>query len=179
MAKGRPNGLARGPEAEPAGQPLIAKLKQEREDSQAEVNERIEQFISQLTGKISKEIISKNRHMHVTHTEILGLPASLVLNRVKFGTARSFVKLIEEWAKENGIGCAVEKISRKHRGLSRFRVPALQMKCVEIHYNSVGDDKLELHECVQDRQGQYDFSMLIGNWDDHLLFCINFNWGAE
>ena len=168
-----------GVRAEGAGQPLIAQLKQEREDSQAEVNERIEQFISQLTGRISKEIISRNRHMDVTHTELLGLPASLVLNRVKFGTARSFVKLIEEWAKENGIGCAVEKINRNQIKLYRFRLPAEQMNCVEIQKNSRVGDELILHQDVRDRNGVFDFGMVIGNWNNHLLFCIDFNWGAE
>ena len=183
MVKCPPNGLARGPEAEPAVGPLIAQLKQEREDSQAEVNERIEQFISQLTGKISKEIISKNRLMDVTHTEILGLPASLVLNGVKFGTARSFVKLIEEWAKENGIGCAIEvvagEVEDRFGPETTHRLPALQMNCVEIQNNSRVGDELILHQGVQDHNGAFDFSMLIGNWDDHLLFCIDFNWGAE
>ena len=178
MVKEPPGVPARGPEAEPAGQPLIAKLKQEREDSQAEVNERIEQFISQLTGRFSKEIISRNRHMDVTHTEILGLPASLVLNGVKFGTARRFVKLIEEWAKENGIGCAVEKINRNQIGYCRFRLPAEQMNCVEIQKNPRVDDELILHQQVR-RNGKFDFSMLIGDWNNHLLFCIDFNWGAE
>ena len=171
-----------GVRAEGAGQPLIAQLKQEREDSQAEVNERIEQFISQLTGRISKEIISRNRHMDVTHTELLGLPASLVLNRVKFGTARRFVKLIEEWAKENGIGCAVEKINRNQRQNCRFRHSAglpMPMNCVEIQNNLRVDDELILHQDVRDRNGYFDFSLVIGNWDNHLLFCITFSWEAE
>ncbi len=177
MVKCPPNGLARGPEAEPAVGPLIAQLKQEREDSQAEVNERIEQFISQLTGKISKEIISKNRHMDVTHTEILGLPASLVLNGVKFGTARSFVKLIEEWAKENGIGCAIEEVIGEVE--DRFRLPALQMNCVEIRNNSRVGDELILHQGAQDHNGAFVFDEICQGLDDHLLFCIDFNWGAE
>ena len=119
MVKFPPGGRARGPEAEPAGQPLIAQLKQDREDSRAEVKEHVDQVISQFTTKISEAIISTNRHMGVTHCEILGIPASLVLNGVKFGTARRFVHFIEVWAKKNGIRCVVEKIHanqcRAHR----------------------------------------------------------------
>ena len=84
------------------------------------------------------------------------------------------MKLIEEWAKENGIGCAIEEVIGEVE--DRFRLPALQMKCVEIQNNSVEGDGLILHQGAQDHNGAFVFDEICQGLDDHLLFCIDFNY---
>ncbi|HIG38542.1 MAG TPA: hypothetical protein EYQ15_04480 [Candidatus Poseidoniales archaeon] len=105
-----PGGRFRGPEAEPEVQPLIAQLKQDREDSRAEVNECVDQVITELTSKISERIISKNRLMQLTHSEPLSFPTTASLNGIIID-CQLFLTGIDQWAENNGIRVVVEEVA--------------------------------------------------------------------
>jgi len=102
MVKRRPNGLARGPEAEPAVQPLVAKLKQDRLDSLAAVDARVVQVIAEFTDRISEAIIAENRAMHTRHTEYLAVPVNAKFKGVDIDYHR-FLTGVGQWAVKNGI----------------------------------------------------------------------------
>ena len=107
MAKGRPNGLARGPEAEPADRPLIALLKRDRVEVQAAADVRVLQVITEFTDSISDEIIALNKVMHTSHSKLLAVP----VNAAFLGVDIDYQLLltgISKWASDNGIKIKLE-----------------------------------------------------------------------
>ena len=102
MVKRRPNGRARGPEAEPAVQPLMAKLKQDRLDSLAAADARVVQVIAKFTDRISEAIIAENKAMHTRHAELLAVPVNAKFKGVGIDY-HLFLTGVEQWAENNGI----------------------------------------------------------------------------
>ena len=114
MAKSPPGVRAEGAEAEPAGQPLVAKLKQDRLDSLAAVDARVVQVIAEFTDGISEAIIARNRAMDTGHTEHLAVPVNAIFKGVDIDYHR-FLTGVEQWAENNGIKLT---ISVAHKGIT-------------------------------------------------------------
>ena len=108
MVKIPPNGRARGPEAETAGQPLVAKLKQDRLDSLAAVDARVVQVIAEFTDRISEAIIAENKAMHTRHTEYLEVPVNAKFKGVDIDYHR-FLTGVGQWAENNGIKLTISE----------------------------------------------------------------------
>lgn len=108
MVKCPPNGRARGPEAETAGQPLVAKLMQDRLDSLAAVDARVVQVIAEFTDRISEAIIAENKAMHTRHTEYLAVPVNAKFKGVDIDYHR-FLTGVGQWAENNGIKLTISE----------------------------------------------------------------------
>ena len=114
MAKSPPGVRAEGAEAEPAGQPLVAKLKQDRLDSLAAVDAQVVQVIAEFTDGISEAIIARNRAMHTGHSEHLVVPVNAIFKGVDIDYHR-FLTGVEQWAENNGIKLT---ISEQRKGIT-------------------------------------------------------------
>ena len=134
MVKIPPNGLARGPEVEPAVQPLIAQLKQDRADiakakadaeaaAKREADERVNGAIDAFTEYVSKVVIDANSAMKSSHTEMLlgwskfSLPGSKLEPKktIEFDHKR-IIRRIRVWASKNGIVMRVKKLGKETSG---------------------------------------------------------------
>ena len=113
MAKSPPGVRAEGAEAEPAGPPLVAKLKQDRLVCLAAVDAQVVQVIAEFTDGISEAIIARNRAMDTGHTEHLAVPVNAIFKGVDIDYNR-FLTGVEQWAENNGIKLT---ISRQNKGI--------------------------------------------------------------
>ena len=128
MVKCPPNGLARGPEAEPAVGPLIAQLKKNRADiakakadagaaAAREADECVVRAIDAFTERVSNAIIDANNGMKASHVEkllirdISFLPGSKLVpgSRIEIKCQRILTG-IRTWASKNGISIQVTKM---------------------------------------------------------------------
>jgi len=128
MAKSPPGVRAEGAEAETAGQPLIAQLKQVRVDiadakaaaaaaAVREADECVDRAIDGFTEHVSNAIISANRDMKSSHVEKLlvrdnfSLPGSKEEpgSRIEINHER-ILSGIKTWAKKNGIRIRVNNL---------------------------------------------------------------------
>ena len=115
MAKSPPGVRAEGAEAEPAGPPLVAKLKQDRLVCLAAVDAQVVQVIAEFTDGISEAIIAENKAMHTRHTEYLAVPVNAIFKGVDIDYHR-FLTGVEQWAENNGIKLTISGLPNGWEG---------------------------------------------------------------
>jgi len=109
MVKIPPNRLARGPEAEPEVQPLIAQLRQDRAEAQAAADASVLRVIAEFTGKISEAIIAKNKTFATNHSEFLAVPTNANFKGVGID-CQLLLDGVKQWARNNGLDIRLEDI---------------------------------------------------------------------
>ena len=103
MAKSPPNGRARGPEAETAGQPLVAQLKQAKADMTKGQQEKFEEVYPQLEKYIEELIVGANNNFDVSSLSFsLLVPVSHSHLGVTV-TGENIRSRIRRWATKNGL----------------------------------------------------------------------------
>ena len=112
MVKRRPNGLARGPEAEPAGQPLIAQLKRAKTDMTEEQDESFGLAYPELVQEIQNLVIRANSVFDVTSESFLLVVPVTHGHLGVTVTGQNIRKKIRDWATNNGLS-----ITFSHRHL--------------------------------------------------------------
>ena len=112
MVKRRPNGLARGPEAEPAVQPLIAQLKRAKADMTEKQDESFGLAYPELVQEIQNLVIRANSEFNVTSESFLLVVPVTHGHLGVTVTGQGIRKKIRDWATNNGLS-----ITFSHRHL--------------------------------------------------------------
>ena len=104
MVKFPPGGRARGPEAEPAGQPLVAQLKQTKADMARGQEDEFDLAFPLLIEEIEKLVIRANKaDLNVTSASFaLTVPVTHSHLGVTV-TGKGIRSRVEQWATENGL----------------------------------------------------------------------------
>lgn len=202
MAKSPPGVRAEGVEAETAGQPLIAQLKQDRADiakakaeaeaaAKREADERVNGAIDAFTEYVSLRVIDANSAMKSSHTEMLlgwskfSLPGSKLepKKRIEFDHKR-IIRGIRVWARKNGIGMGVKKLGILHGTSGSEQQPRLaycinasltsKRECNVAHTVHKGEPNIRINENRRREEERLEENR--AEWE---LYEITFSWEAE